>query len=276
MGRVRGNNEDNLYCAGVALTPETRDAPFALAGDVAAPCVFAVCDGMGGQEDGEFASLAAVSALAELESALKTMPPEELDAAVQNYVSGVNGQLCAEMAERYVRIGATLALVVVMRGAVRQYNIGDSRIYALSGGALRQISEEHTLAAQKVRMGVLTPEQAETDRDRHKLTQYLGIFEDEMTIIAEPRPPIPAPVRMLLCSDGLTDMLPDGRIEEILNSAAIGDAANLLVSEALENGGADNVTCVVIDIPDAEGAEKRDDRRKPWWRIGKRQHNDRH
>jgi protein phosphatase len=127
-------------------------------------------------------------------------------------------------------------------------------------GSLEQISEDHTLTMQKVKMGVLTLEQAQRDRDRHKLTRYLGIFEDEMTLEADSLtlPPLPAAEhrRLLLCSDGLTDMLPDERIAEILLAATINDAADLLVEEALTAGGKDNVTCIIIDVGPIEPSVK--------------------
>ena len=251
MGRVRSNNEDNLYCGGVILTPETRETPFALSGEAAAPCLFAVCDGMGGQEEGEFASFAAASLLPELEEALKTAPPEKTGRLVQEYVTKANKLICDRMSEKSVRIGTTLVLVIVTEEVILPYNIGDSRIYEYTGGKLSQISRDHTLTMQKVRMGVLTEEEAKSDRDRNKLTRYLGVFEDEMVMEAEALPALPLTERrrLLLCSDGLTDLVNNDRIEEILQSAATCEAAGLLVAEALEAGGKDNVTCIVIETP---------------------------
>jgi protein phosphatase len=86
-GRKRESNEDNLYINGVILTPETRNAPFSLNGAADAPCLFAVCDGMGGEEDGEFASLTAVNTLSEFAERINAAPTEQLDAIVQEYVA---------------------------------------------------------------------------------------------------------------------------------------------------------------------------------------------
>jgi protein phosphatase len=113
-------------------------------------------------------------------------------------------------------------------------------------------SEDHTLAAQNDKIGVITEEQALSDRGRHRLTRYLGIFEDEMIVSPDIIEPLPAGpnLRVLLCSDGLTDMVAGSRIGEILRRAHTADeAAGLLLGEALKNGGADNVTCVVVDAP---------------------------
>lgn len=264
IGNVRSNNEDNLYCAGAMLTPETRDMPFSISGTADVPCLFAVCDGMGGQEDGEFASFAAVSNLAELEAAIKSAPPKDIDGLVQEYVTKTNTLLCEKMREKSVRIGTTLALVIVTGNEIRAYSIGDSRIYLIAGGGFRQLSNDHTLTAQKVKMGVLTEEQARNDHDRHKLTRYLGIFEEEMVIEAEPLPPLPLtePYRLLLCSDGLTDLVNDERIAEILTDASVSDTAAMLTDEALAAGGKDNITCIVIDAapqsdsPQSAGSNK--------------------
>jgi protein phosphatase len=253
MGRVRGNNEDNLYCAGVSLTQESRNAPFALDGSQALPQIFAVCDGMGGQADGEFASLTAVTSLSEF--AKRIIAAEQPDVFVQEYVVEANTLLCEAMRERSVRIGTTLALAVIKQDGLHAYSIGDSRIYALTSEDFRQISDDHTLIAPKIKMGLLTDEQARQDKDWHKLTAYLGVFENELEICADILPIIPIEngLRLLLCSDGLTDMVLDNRIEEILRTALTASvAADTLLKEALDNGGKDNTTVIVIDVAPKE------------------------
>ncbi|MDR1376346.1 MAG: protein phosphatase 2C domain-containing protein [Synergistaceae bacterium] len=253
-GRVRLSNEDNFYCNGATLTPGNRDAPFALNGSANVPCVFAVCDGMGGEEDGEFASLTAVTALAEHAKEIKSAAAagtEKIHAAVRTFVTDANSRLCDAMRVRSLRMGTTLALVVITDDAVYPYNLGDSRIYALQSRRFTRVSEDHTLAAQKVEMGILTEAEARRDRGWHVLTRCLGIFQDEMTV--EPASAEPLPLgegcRVLLCSDGLTDMVTDVRIAEILRGAPVTEkAAERLVTEALENGGRDNVTCVAVDV----------------------------
>jgi protein phosphatase len=249
---VRGSNEDNLYVNGVTLTAETRAAAFALEGAADAPCLFAVCDGMGGEEDGEFASLTAVGTLATFAERIRAAAPQHLDALVQEYVAGANAALCAAMGARGVRMGTTLALAALCPEGVHTYSIGDSRIYALCGGAFRQLSTDHTLVTPKIKMGLLTEEEARKDKDWHKLTAYLGVFEDESEVCADVLPVLPLKegARLLLCSDGLTDMVPDHRIEQILRDAAAAEnAADTLLEEALANGGKDNVTVVLLDVP---------------------------
>ena len=251
IGRVRTNNEDNFYCNGVFLTPKTRDAPSFLVGKAQSPCVFAVCDGMGGEADGEFASLMAVETLSEYAEAIKTAASSDsIDKAVQNFVSDANERLCKAMKTRYARMGTTLALAVITKSSVHTYNIGDSRIYRFQNGTFSQISEDHTLAAQKIKMRILTEEEARKDRSRHVLTRYLGVFEEEMILEANVIAPfkIDTKCRLLLCSDGITDMIEDSRIEAVLRDMPDTEsAANELIESALQNGGKDNATCIIID-----------------------------
>jgi protein phosphatase len=161
-----------------------------------------------------------------------------------------NDILCAAMREKTVRMGTTMALALIAEDGVFTYGVGDSRIYALCGEKLRLLSEDHTLVMQKVKMGLLNEEQARKDKDWHKLTRYLGIFQDEMHIAAEAFPALaPGACRLLLCSDGLTDLVLDDQIVEILcTHANQDDAAEALLQAALQGGGKDNCTCIVIDI----------------------------
>ncbi|MCL1918107.1 MAG: serine/threonine-protein phosphatase [Peptococcaceae bacterium] len=248
--RVRDNNEDNLYCAGVTLTPKTRSVPLTLDGKIKTPSLFAVFDGMGGIADGEFASLTAAQTLSDHNADITTASSqEEITAAVQQYVAKTNKLLCEAMREKATRLGTTLALIVISETTIMPYNLGDSRIYIFSEDTLRQVSVDHTLSAQKVKLGILTPEQALSDRDRHTLSVYLGILEDEFSVMAEELPPIPRKPgqRILLCSDGLTETMTDAEIEAVMRSAkTVTAAASQLLELSLKDGGKDNVTCIVV------------------------------
>jgi serine/threonine protein phosphatase PrpC len=181
-----------------------------------------------------------------------------LDNAVHQYVYAANDVICKRIREMRSHLGTTLALAIITEDAARLYNIGDSRIYAMTGGKLRQVSEDHTVSEQKVKLGILTKEQAKKDRDRHTLTRHLGVFEEDVSISATSYEPLPRheKYKLLLCSDGLSDMVEDDRIEEILNaSKSPKEAVGNLIAEALKNGGRDNVTCIVIED---EGSKKPD------------------
>jgi len=249
IGLKRETNEDNLYACGITISVENRIIPFSFNGTSNIPCLFAICDGMGGYADGDFASTTAINVLMEYAEQIKSTKIP--DTIVQEYILKSNNILCDAMRERSIRMGTTLALVVVQPDCVHAYNLGDSRIYTLCGSEFKKISEDHTLASPKIKLGVLTDAQARKDKDWHRLTAYLGIFADELEICAEILPVLPAEngLRMLLCSDGLTDMVLDDRIEEIMRYNQEPDkVVYYLFEEALNNGGRDNITIIVFDI----------------------------
>ena len=118
----------------------------------------------------------------------------------------------------------------------------------LRNGVLTQLSKDHTIVQQKLDLGAIAAEQAASDSGRHKLTQHLGIFESEMLIEAHHiQKQVQPDDTFLLCSDGLTDMVSDKAIGQILIDAKSYDcAAEKLLEAALENGGKDNVSVIVV------------------------------
>ncbi|MCL2671196.1 MAG: protein phosphatase 2C domain-containing protein [Clostridiales bacterium] len=254
-GKVRSNNEDNLYAGGVSLTPETREKSFLLCGEKDAPDVFAICDGMGGQESGELASLLAVQTLDTFAPRMREATSEQLDALAQQCVVEANAAICTEMRNRNARMGTTFAMLTVRDQSVHAYSIGDSRVYVFANRRLRQLSEDHTLVATKMKMGLLTEGQARKDHDWHRLTAHLGVFADELSVSADVLLPVAVmgSMRFLLCSDGLTDMVWDDRIEAILRESKTAEqAAVALFDEAMQNGGRDNTSIIVIDVQKTE------------------------
>jgi len=252
MGKIRRNNEDNLLFGGRYMRPKEASAPFHQTQTLRVPCLLAVCDGMGGHENGERASFLAVSTLARHHRQIAAGPsPEQAALEMERCVEEINRQLVREMQAQAIRMGTTLAAAVVTGHGIQAYNIGDSRVYLYQNQALSQLSKDHTPAAQKVQMGILTPAAARTDPDRHKLTRFLGVAQEEFAGALEAAPPVPAEgfCRLLLCSDGVSDMLEDPQIAEILGKATDAEkAAEALIQAALEAGGRDNATCIVADI----------------------------
>ena len=252
MGRVRRNNEDNFLCAGAFLTEETRDLPFKTSGQINTPSVFAVCDGVGGLQMGEQASLIAVQTLSELVGSILDSPIPQLDETIHDYTQLVNQRIQQIVSELSAQMGTTIALAVVLSDEVRAYNVGDSRIYAFDKSGFRQISVDHTLAMKKMKSGIYTEEQARMSDDWSKLTACLGFLDDngnghKCEVLSPVK--LNNNIRLLLCSDGLTDVLSDNAIEQILRSRRNSETAVCtLMSEALNNGGTDNTTAVVVDI----------------------------
>jgi len=249
-GKVRTNNEDNFYFNGIHLNEENRDQSQTLSETPkGALYVYGVFDGMGGEALGEDASLlAAETTKAYHEEGLKHgVTVEKMFAKI---TTDANAKICKRiMKSGEKRIGTTLAMLCVAEDKARISNVGDSRVYLYRAGKLTQISVDDTVAQRLLNLNIITKEQAQTHSDRHKLTQHLGIFTDEMAI----SPHISTEIlvekgdKFLLCSDGLTDMLSDEDIEETMKSnVSPKELTEKLVQHALDNGGHDNVTAMVI------------------------------
>jgi serine/threonine protein phosphatase PrpC len=232
VGRVRTSNQD------VALED---------------PDLFAVADGMGGHVGGEVAARVAVDAL---RASFQRHPSVEgLRRAVAEANRAVWRQSQAESGLR--GMGTTLTATALVREpdgreVVALANVGDSRAYVYSKGEVIQVTADHSLAEEKVRQGQLTEEEAAVHPHRHILTRALGVSSDVDVDLWELH--LKEGDRILLCSDGLTNEVDDDRIGGILATAADPrDAARALVRAAVDHGGSDNVTAVVVDVV-GEGA----------------------
>lgn len=223
VGRVRTLNEDSFLA----------QAP-----------VFVVADGMGGHEAGEVASAEAVAALAQLVGHAVT--PDDVFARVTEARSRVE-----QIPSRPGRdAGTTLTGVVVTEQGGEPYwlvvNVGDSRTYRLADGRLEQISVDHSEIQELLDSGDITSEQAPDHPLRHVVTRALGAggwSDPDYWLL-----PIGPDDRLLVCTDGLTTELDD----EVIGAVLLGEphpqaAAESLVRRAIEAGGRDNVTAVVID-----------------------------
>jgi protein phosphatase len=226
-GKVRQNNEDAF------LLGEGKDET-----------LFAVADGIGGFEAGEVASRLAVDALRELE------PGAPFEAAIGE----ANRRILAvgRGDERLSGMGTTIVALrfggTQERPVAEVAHVGDSRAYLLRGGTMRPLTEDHSLVAELVRSGDLTRDQAAEHPQKNLITRALGADEDVDVDTAVL--PVEAGDRILLCSDGLSDMVPEARISEILVESPDDPETPVrrLVSAALDAGGADNVTVVVVDL----------------------------
>jgi len=254
MGKKRLNNEDNLYFNGEFLTEETREK----SADFDTVCgdrrqFYAICDGMGGEQLGELASLIAVETLHKYAESRrhnsKNGGEKNIDADWERCIHEMNGLIVeAQKSRGASRIGTTLALLAVENKFAHLYNVGDSRIYLLLNGKLEQMSFDHTAVANSVKMGILTPEQARIHPHRNRLTQYVGVDPEEMVIEAHKNIiEIKNKDIFLLCSDGLTDMLDDAEISRILKETGKpAEAVRQLMNAALSSNGKDNITIIVL------------------------------
>jgi len=249
VGNVRENNEDNFFINGKTLDLSIQGT--VIERDESSRGLFAVCDGMGGEASGEVASAIAVNTLQEYYKKMRTQETQ-IDETIGRYADNANALICAEIEKNGgKRMGTTFAVLYIKDNLACVYNIGDSRVYLLRNNQLIQISQDHTQIKRLVDMGILTAEKAREHPERHKLTQHLGIFPEEMVIepfIAEPIT-IMENDTFLLCSDGLSDMLDDKEIEEIMiSNSKPADVSSKLMDAALENGGKDNITIIISKI----------------------------
>ncbi len=249
-GLIRNNNEDNFYFNGRYLTEENRDKSQTLKADSSSSVqLYGVFDGMGGEARGEEASFISAQVLRKYHK--KIISKElEVNNAVFSAVDESNKRICKRIIESGERrIGATFSALVVEQDRATVFNIGDSRVYRFARGQLSQVSVEDTSSQRLVDLGVITPEEALTHKDRHKLTQHLGIFPDELMIETHMSEEFPIEIgdKFLLCSDGLTDMLTDSEIAAILSqNKSSEELSEELVQMALKNGGHDNVTVLIL------------------------------
>jgi PPM family protein phosphatase len=219
--------------------------------------LYVVADGMGGHRGGEVASAEAVAAVlavfdrpdrAGLVAAVRSANRAILEMTVTRPdLSGMGTTLCALAVVNSTSGDEVLAVA----------NIGDSRVYRLAAGELVQVSDDHSLVADLMRAGELSAEEAAQHPQRNILTRALGIEADPVIDSWELEPALGD--RYLLCSDGLFNEMDDARLAEVLAAGSVQEAADRLVGEAVENGGHDNVTVLVVEV--VAGPEAREGRR---------------
>lgn len=221
QGMVRDQNEDSVY-------PTSS-------GESGERVLVIVADGMGGHVAGEVASRLAVNAAAS----------SELDAT--DRVAAGNRAIREEVARDpgLEGMGTTMTLLEIDDDVATFAHIGDSRAYLLRDGDLTQLTADHTVAAEYVAKGELSPEEAATHPQRHMLMRTLGLTR--FVNIDEVEVPLQEGDRILLCSDGLNEMLSDTEIGETLAEGTPDEVVWELVEMANDAGGVDNITVAVVE-----------------------------
>ncbi len=229
IGQVREGNEDSFIL----------DEP-----------LFAVADGMGGHRGGEVASKLALETV-------ESLFRDGRGSSLAEQVREANREVFARsMQDRTVAgMGTTLTAALLEGSLVRIAHVGDSRAYLSRAGDMRLLTEDHTLVHRMVLEGEITAEEAEVHPHRSVLTRALGVDVD--VAVDEGTIDLRDGDRLLLCTDGLTAMLTETQIHEILSATPVPeDAAKRLVRAANRAGGVDNITVVVLDLTSEEGDEK--------------------
>ena len=225
IGKVRSSNQDALL-----VVPGVYG-------------VYGVADGMGGHKAGDVASRLAVS---QLEKVLKGKRPTE--SMLRGGIESANRVIYdAQMQNTdYSGMGTTMTVIWEGKKRVLLGHVGDSRAYFLRDGILEQISQDHSMVAELVRDGLLTPEEARVHPYRNIITRALGASEGVMVDTLQMDKEVGD--RYLICSDGLSEYVPDEKMREILTEMDLEEAADLLLSLALDGGGRDNISLVITEV----------------------------
>jgi len=202
--------------------------------------VWAVADGMGGHHGGQWASRLVVEALDRIDPATSAA---ELLRRCEESVHAANRSLAQYAETQGHVIGTTLAVLLIFDRNYICLWAGDSRIYLVRDGTLRQLSCDHTEAQELVAQGVLSSEEARTWPRRNVITRAIGIAPEPELESAHGL--LQTRDIFLLCSDGLTSHVTDAEILQLLRQSAPQQACESLVALTLDRGGADNVTVVV-------------------------------
>ncbi len=246
-GRARSNNEDS-----VAIDADTSLAVLA--------------DGMGGYNAGEVASNMATSFIrAELGRWLREASAQASDQDVRRAMD-----ICVDNANRaifnasnanpqYAGMGTTLVVAVFRDGRLLVGHVGDSRAYRLRGGRLQQITRDHSLLQEQIDAGLITPEQAAFSANKNLVTRAVGV---EDTVLLETHQHDVQPGDLyLLCSDGLSDMLDDGAIGQLMQSVdSLESGCKSLIDAANDAGGKDNISVILVRAAGGTSTPARS-----WW-----------
>ena len=245
-GRARNNNEDSVAVdEGGALV--------------------VLADGMGGYNAGEVASGMATSFIKSelgrwLAEASQNASDTDVRRAMDICVDNANRAIfnAANSNPQYAGMGTTLVVGVFREGRLLMGHVGDSRAYRLRGGHMAQITHDHSLLQEQIDSGLITPEQAAFSANKNLVTRAVGV---EDTVLLETHPhDVLLGDTYLLCSDGLSDMLDDESIAQLLmGSEALTEVASALIDAANDAGGKDNISVVLARVRGPAGSAR------SWW-----------
>jgi protein phosphatase len=208
------------------------------------PNLFVVADGMGGHNAGEYASKHAVDTIVEVAERSQEKEPKEV---LREAIREANRELKekSEAEESMRGMGTTIVAATLLDGTLCVANVGDSRLYLVNDD-IRQITRDHSLVEEMVRLGEMDKKAARVHPDKNIITRAVGAAKEVEIDFFEVQ--IGNQDEILLCSDGLTNMVEDEDIRRIIKAQRdAAEKAERLVAAANENGGRDNITVVVID-----------------------------
>jgi PPM family protein phosphatase len=235
VGTTRPDNEDS--CGHFIESPDS--------------VVFAVADGVGGYEGGEIASRMAIDILLEAyrESPMDWGAPKRLYRAITRANIGIHDK--ALTVPELARMATTMTAVAVEKGMLSAVHIGDCRLHLIRHSQISVVTKDHTMVADRVRMGVMTAERAKTHPERGMLLRSLG--RELIASIDRITLPLMERDRLILCSDGLYNVLEDKELESISRDVDAETACRKLIDTANGRGTHDNLTCAVFRMTSHTG-----------------------
>ncbi len=214
--------------------------------DNSSVCV--LCDGMGGLDKGEVASKMTCEFIMDF---YKKHEFFDYKRYFKQLTDEVNQKVCESSYRDIdnIEMGTTMVITVIQGGQLYYAHVGDSRIYLLNDGKLNQLTSDHSYAQELLKHGVISKEEALIHPRRNQLTRAIGINKEVEPEVCENPIQLELGNIVLLCSDGLTDMVEPTRIEQIISQEETLDKiSNELIDEANKNGGTDNITVCLTRI----------------------------
>lgn len=223
-----------------------EDCVFALEHPVGSlPNLFVVADGMGGHKAGEYASHEAVEIMRDSIGRSRENTPERI---FKEAVYAANREIFqdSEVSPEHEGMGTTVVACSVVGKRLCTVNVGDSRLYVVNEREIRQITMDHSLVEQMIREGILDRDRARTHPQKNIITRAVGVSSSVQADFFEVE--LQEGDRILMCSDGLSNMLEDGEMMMIINSlGSLEEKARMLIDAANGNGGRDNISVILID-----------------------------
>lgn len=240
VGKIRSINQDYIF---------TSEDPV---GNL--PNLFVVADGMGGHNAGDFASHYGVSVMVETVRKDTNFNPIKI---IRNGIAAANREILKSSREdsAMAGMGTTMVAACVVGEYLYVANVGDSRLYLIDDENIKQISQDHSLIAEMVRLGELAPEEARNHPDKNIITRAVGTEENVEIDFFDIK--LEKGQWFLMCSDGLSNMVEDNEIQRILGEASKEekDPSLALIDQANANGGKDNIAVIAVQ-PFSEEVDK--------------------
>lgn len=229
VGRTRQVNQDSVFASQTPVGKLNN--------------LFIIADGMGGHKAGDTASKCAVEAVVDT---VKNSDGSSVFGILAKAVNNANAKVVevAATSQDYSGMGTTLVVATIEQGMLSVANVGDSRLY-LVGSEIRQITRDHSLVEEMVSLGELERSQARTHTNKNIITRAIGADCEVMADFFEVQ--INPEDKFVMCSDGLSNMVEDDTIRQVVKNFSCEEAAGMLVDMANENGGKDNISVIIIE-----------------------------